>query len=87
MITLDEPLDDSSIDALKALEREMWLAGDVRSEVLREVLDLLSMHEIILDTYNPPKLKLAHNEIMVHDRNIGQVVAKKLRKQANRVGA
>lgn len=60
-ITLEEPLDNSfhgeEIAALQALEREMYIQGDSRSEIVRRVLDVLYMEKLINDVYVPNKMK------------------------------
>ena len=61
-IILEECLDDECIDTLKAIEKEMYLAGDSRSQVLRQVLDLLWLHDVIEDNYKQPQLKLEYDE-------------------------
>jgi hypothetical protein len=52
-----EKLDDEAIDDLRQLEKEMFMQGDSRSDVLRRVLDLLWIKEIIDDEYEPPKTR------------------------------
>lgn len=58
-ITLDEQLDDDSINDLKSLERDMYLQGDSRSDILRRVLDLLSTYEVIDDKFYSPIMKMS----------------------------
>lgn len=66
-IILEEKLDETfgweDIAALQSLEREMYLQGDVRSEVIRQALDLLYSKGVINDVYEPSKLKLEWDAI------------------------
>lgn len=49
----DDFMSENEIESLKQLEKEMYLAGDARSEVIRKMLDVLHMKEIIEDKYSP----------------------------------
>lgn len=52
--TLDDFDYNLDIVALRDLERQMYLAGDSRSDIIRSVLDLMSAHGVIDNEYKVP---------------------------------